>query len=76
MLHYINSNILLISTIQLTIVLVLTISVFLVFIVVAIIKMYKLKSENRKMLDSTIFKANQEKKYTDFTESHLYDNNN
>ena len=65
----------LVSTTQLTVVLLFTISIFLVFIVVAVIKMYKLKAENKKMLENTIYKAHQEKSYTDFTESHLYDRN-
>jgi hypothetical protein len=61
---------------QLTIVLIITASIFLVFIAVAIIKMYKLKAENKKLLDSSFYKSDVEKSYRDFTESHLYDNNN
>ena len=61
---------------QLTIVLVVTASIFLVFIAVAIIKMYKLKAENKKLLDSSFYKSDVDKSYTDFTEGHLYDNNN
>ncbi|MFT4804361.1 MAG: hypothetical protein ACJAZK_000974 [Psychroserpens sp.] len=61
---------------QLTIVLIITASIFLVFIAVAIIKMYKLKAENKKLLDSSFYKSDVEKSYQDFTESHLYDNNN
>jgi len=60
---------------QLTIVLIVTASIFLVFIAVAIIKMYKLKAENKKLLDSSFYKTDVDKSYTDFTEGHLYDNN-
>jgi hypothetical protein len=61
---------------QLTIVLIVTASIFLVFIAVAIIKMYKLKAENKKLLDNSFYKTDVDKNYQDFTESHLYDNNN
>nr|WP_321245531.1 hypothetical protein [uncultured Psychroserpens sp.] len=71
-----NSNISLVSTMQLTIVLIVTASIFLVFIAVAIIKMYKLKAENKKLLDNSFYKTDVDKNYQDFTESHLYDNNN
>jgi uncharacterized membrane protein YkgB len=76
MLNTYSSNISFVSTIQLTIVLIVTASIFLIFITVAIIKMYKLKAENKKLLDSSFYKSDVEKSYTDFTESHLYDNNN
>ncbi|TXE17309.1 hypothetical protein ES692_10010 [Psychroserpens burtonensis] len=76
MLNTYISNISLVSTMQLTIVLIVTASIFLVFIAVAIIKMYKLKAENKKLLDSSFYKSDVEKSYQDFTESHLYDNNN
>jgi uncharacterized membrane protein YkgB len=76
MLNTYNPNISLVSTMQLTIVLVVTASIFLVFIAVAIIKMYKLKAENKKLLDNSFYKSDVDKSYTDFTESHLYDNNN
>ena len=71
-----KSNISLVSTMQLTIVLIVTASIFLVFIAVAIIKMYKLKAENKKLLDNSFYKTDVDKNYQDFTESHLYDNNN
>lgn len=76
MLNTCMSNISLVSTIQLTIVLIVTASIFLIFIAVAIIKMFKLKAENKKLLDSSLYKSDVVKSYTDFTESHLYDNNN
>lgn len=71
-----TSNISLVSTMQLTIVLIVTASIFLIFIAVAIIKMYKLKAENKRLLDNSFYKSEIDKSYQDFTDSHLYDNNN
>ncbi|MEZ4803039.1 MAG: hypothetical protein R2797_09725 [Gelidibacter sp.] len=65
---------LIVSTMQLTIVLIVTAAIFLVFIVIAIIKMYKLKAENKRLLESDAFKTDVDESYKDFTESHLYDN--
>lgn len=59
---------------ELTIVLIVTAAVFLFFIVIAIIKMYKLKAENKRILESDAFKTDVDESYKDFTESHLYDN--
>ncbi|MEZ4792293.1 MAG: hypothetical protein R2783_02095 [Gelidibacter sp.] len=64
-----------ISTMQLTIVLIVTAAIFLVFIVIAIIKMYKLKAENKRLLESDAFKTDIDEGYKDFTDGHLYDNN-
>ncbi|MEH6536094.1 MAG: hypothetical protein V7719_06860 [Psychroserpens sp.] len=69
-------NIPLASTMQLTIVLIITASIFLVFIAIAIIKMYKLKAENKRLTDSSFYKSEIDKSYQDFTDGHLYDNNN
>ncbi len=63
-----------VSTQQLTIVLLITAGVFLFFIAMAVIKMYKLKAENKRLLDSDAFKAEVDESYKDFTEGHLYDN--
>jgi len=71
-----TTNALLVSTTQLTIVLIVTASIFLVFIAIAIIKMYKLKAENKKLLDSSFYKSEVDKSYQDFTDGHLYDNEN
>lgn len=65
---------LMVSTAQLTIVLIVTAAIFLVFIVIAIIKMYKLKAENKRLLDSDAFKTDIDEGYKDFTDGHLYDN--
>lgn len=73
MLNITNLN-LVVSTMQLTIVLIVTAAIFLVFIVIAIIKMYKLKAENKRLLESDAFKADVDESYKDFTDGHLYDN--
>jgi hypothetical protein len=66
---------LLVSTTQLTIVLIVTATIFLFFIVIAIIKMYKLKAENKRLTDTDALKSDIDTSYKDFTEGHLYDNN-
>lgn len=73
MLNLTNLN-LIVSTMQLTIVLIVTAAIFLVFIVIAIIKMYKLKAENKRLLESDAFKNDVDESYKDFTDGHLYDN--
>ena len=68
----VNSISLLVSTSQLSIVLIITSVIFAVFIGLAILKMFKLKAENKRL---TEFKEEaSEEKYRDFTEGHLYDN--
>lgn len=64
-----------VSTKQLTIVLLITAGIFLVFIALAIIKMYKLKAENKRLIESDAFKTEVEEGYKDFTYGHLYDDN-
>ena len=63
---------LVVSISQLTIVLILTSIVFSLFIVVAIIKMYKLKSENKRLSEMDTSMPDTDDNYTDFTDSHLY----
>ncbi len=63
---------LLISTEHLTIILLVTASVFIVLIGIAIVKMYKLKAENKRLIDSSPYKIDET--YKDFTEGHLYEN--
>ena len=63
-----------VSTEQLTMVLLITAGVFLFFIALAVIKMYKLKAENKRLTASDAFKAEVDEGYKDFTEGHLYDN--
>lgn len=69
--HFLNTFPL-VTTAQLTIVLIITAVVFSFFIGVAVYKMYKLKAENRRLMDKK-YKSSPEKEYTDFTEGHLYD---
>ncbi len=71
---YITNQSLNVSTMQLTVVLIITAAIFLVFIVIAIIKMYKLKAENKRLLESDVFKSDVDESYKDFTDGHLYDN--
>ncbi|TXE10869.1 hypothetical protein ES711_02910 [Gelidibacter salicanalis] len=72
--QYIINRPLLVSTEQLTVVLLITAAVFLFFIAIAVIKMYKLKAENKRLTESDAFKAEVDEGYKDFTEGHLYDN--
>ena len=60
-----------VSTKQLTLILIVTASVFIILIGIAIIKMYKLKSENRKLMETNAFK-DVDNSYKDFTSGHLY----
>ncbi|MFD1061704.1 hypothetical protein ACFQ1Q_00500 [Winogradskyella litorisediminis] len=61
-----------ISTHQLTLILLTVCFVFIVLIGIAIIKMYKLKAQNKKLMETNAFKDVDES-YKDFTSSHLYD---
>ncbi len=70
----ISSLNLMLSTSQLTIVLIVTASIFLVFIVIAIIKTYKLNAENKRLTELDNLKSEEDTSYKDFTEGHLYDN--
>jgi hypothetical protein len=70
----ISSLNLMLSTSQLTIVLIVTASIFLVFIVIAIIKTYKLNAENKRLTELDNLKSEEDNSYKDFTEGHLYDN--
>ncbi|MBO3116847.1 hypothetical protein J4050_08820 [Winogradskyella sp. DF17] len=67
-LHFIA---LLVTTTQLTMILIAVASIFLVFIIIAIVKMYRLKAENKKLMETNAFKDIDES-YKDFTGGHLY----
>jgi hypothetical protein len=71
MLNNLFSKVLIVTTTQLTMILIAVASIFLVFILVAIVKMYKLKSENKKLMETNAFKDVDES-YKDFTSGHLY----
>ncbi|WP_339754073.1 hypothetical protein [uncultured Winogradskyella sp.] len=65
---------LVVTTTQLTMILIAVASIFIVFILIAIIKMYKLKAENKKLMETNAFKDVDES-YKDFTSGHLYGDN-
>ena len=65
---------LLVTTKQLTIILIVTATIFAFFIIVAVVKMYKLKAENKKLLESNPFNGTDDGNYKDFTGGHLYEN--
>ncbi len=74
MLNTLYSKALLVTTTQLTMILIAVASIFLVFIIIAIVKMYKLKAENKKLMETNAFKDADES-YKDFTSGHLYGDN-
>jgi len=71
MLNNLLPKALIVTTTQLTMILIAVASIFLVFIIIAIIKMYRLKSENKKLMETNAFKDVDES-YKDFTSGHLY----
>ncbi|MEP5254656.1 MAG: hypothetical protein ABJQ39_06300 [Winogradskyella arenosi] len=74
MLNSLFFKVLMVTTTQLTLILITVASIFLIFILVAIIKMYKLKAENKKLMETSSIKE-EEETYTDFTSGHLYGDN-
>ena len=74
MLNNLFSKALIVTTAQLTMILIAVACIFLIFIIVAIIKMYKLKAENKKLMETNAFKDVDES-YKDFTSGHLYGDN-
>lgn len=74
MLKILLSKALVVTTAQLTMILIAVASIFLVFIIIAVIKMYKLKAENKKLMETNAFKDVDES-YKDFTSGHLYGDN-
>jgi len=65
---------LLVSTQELTIILIAVSCIFVVFIAVAILKMYKLKSEEKKLMETNAFKEAEEET-KDYSGGHLYGDN-
>ena len=61
-----------ISTHQLTIILLTVCGVFFVLIFIAFVRMYKLKAQNKKLMETNAFKEVDDS-YKDFTSGHLYD---
>ena len=74
MLNNLLSKALIVTTTQLTMILIAVASIFLVFIIIAIVKMYKLNAENKKLMETNAFKDVDET-YKDFTSGHLYGDN-
>lgn len=77
-LFYITAYSLYILIEQLSIVKMLAITVifFLILLILGVRKSYKLKKENERLNEmSTSLQDDEDKPYTDFTEGHLYDNN-
>lgn len=74
MFKYLMSSLVAVTTTQLTMVLIAVASIFSVFIIIAIIKMYRLKKENKKLMETNAFKDVDES-YKDFTGGHLYGDN-
>ncbi|MBC3846513.1 hypothetical protein H8K90_08985 [Winogradskyella echinorum] len=68
------SKAIIVTTTQLTMILIAVASVFLVFILIAIIKMYKLKAENKKLMETNAFKDFEESD-SDIPSGHLYGDN-
>lgn len=65
---------LMVSNSQLSIILIVVGCIFLIFIIVAIIKTFKLNAENKRLLEQSNLKSEEDNKYKDFTDGHLYDN--
>ncbi|MBF8149978.1 hypothetical protein ITJ86_08710 [Winogradskyella sp. F6397] len=68
------SKAIIVTTTQLTMILIAVATIFLVFILVAILKMYKLKAENRKLMQTNAY-TDYEKSGEDLSSGHLYDDN-
>ncbi|RED45412.1 hypothetical protein DFQ10_102281 [Winogradskyella eximia] len=65
---------LIVTTTQLTMILIAVASVFLVFILIAIVKMYKLKAENKKLMQTNAYNDYEESN-EDIPSGHLYGDN-
>jgi len=74
MLNNLLTKVLVVTTTQLTMILIAVASIFLVFILIAIVKMFKLKSENRKLMQTNAFK-DYEESGADIPSGHLYGDN-
>ncbi|MBU2921261.1 hypothetical protein KO504_07885 [Winogradskyella psychrotolerans] len=68
------SKALIVTTTQLTMILIAVASIFLVFILIAILKMYKLKAENKKLMQTNAYKDYEESNQ-DIPSGHLYGDN-
>ncbi|WP_400078216.1 hypothetical protein [Winogradskyella sp. R77965] len=74
MLKTLLSKAVIVTTTQLTMILIAVASIFLVFILIAIVKMYKLKAENKKLMETNAFK-DYEESTEEIPSGHLYGDN-
>jgi len=65
---------LVVSTLDLTYVLIVVSCIFIIFIGIAIVKMYRLKSEEKKLMETNAFKDS-ELEVKDYSGGHLYGDN-
>jgi len=76
--HYLPSKInthFLIEQSSIITVLIITVSFFLILLILGIRKSYKLKIENERLSEKKSLQSDDDNKtYKDFTEGHLYDN--
>lgn len=63
---------LLLEQIQIVTVLIIVVVFFAILLILGIRKSYKLKKENEKLDEISEKLAKEEKKYTDFTDGHMY----
>ncbi|MBU2929829.1 hypothetical protein [Winogradskyella psychrotolerans] len=68
------SKALIVTTTQLTLILIAVATIFIVFILSAIFKMYKLKAENKKLMQTNAYK-DYEDAGEDIHNGHLYGDN-
>ena len=64
--------IVLINQIQIVTALIIVVAFFVVLLILGIRKSYKLKKENERLDEISEKLAKEEKKYTDFTDGHMY----
>lgn len=69
-----NKTSLVVSTEHLTIILIVVSSIFLVFIGVAVFKMFKLRKEEKKLMETNAF-TDAEEETKDYSGGHLYGDN-
>ncbi len=69
------NTLLLIEQSSIVTILIITVSFFLILLILGIRKSFKLKAENEKLSKKKSLQSEEDnKEYKDFTEGHLYDN--
>jgi type III secretory pathway component EscR len=71
MINNLFSQALIVTTTQLTMILIAVAVIFTIFILIAIIKMYKLKAENKKLMQTNAF-TDYEESGEELSSGHLY----